>query len=292
MDNLLTDTCLKAEDWLQHYRNPVILWSGGKDSTALLHLLIHEVGVKLPCVQWREPWMRDRYELSDYLIREWELDVYDWAPSRVTLTDGTAPDGSHQIDFLKYMQWGQQTACMVAVGTQAPVEGQPWRCGMDVLQRPLGTFAWPWDACFHGQKSADVDPIKGQVPLAMDVRRIPDGPDQLFLLRDWSDNDVWSYLEAAGVPNDDTRYGKDSMGRWDHLADRSRNADYLHVCTACMSRRGETTVWCPKVNAEVNNVSAYLPYEDHAIPEQGFAHKSEDVAGRPIARITDGRVAA
>jgi hypothetical protein len=46
------------------------------------------------------------------------------------------------------------------------------------------------------------------------------------------------------------------------------------------------------VQAEVNNVSAYLPYEDHAMPELGFVHKSEDVAGRPIARITDGRVAA
>jgi hypothetical protein len=292
MAKLLTDTCLKAEDWLQHYRSPVVLWSGGKDSTALLHLLLHEVGVKLPCVQWREPWMRDRYELSDRLIREWDLDVYDWAPGRIALTDGTAPDGSHQIDFLKYQQWGRQTGCMVAVGTQEPVFGQPWRCGMDALQRPLGTFDWPWDACFHGQKSADVDPIKGQVPLAMDVRRTPDAPDQLFLLRDWTDNDVWSYLEAAGVPNDDTRYGKDSMGRWDHLADRSRNADYLHVCTACMSRRGHATVWCPKVSAEVNNVSAYLPYEDHAIPEQGFTHQSQDVAGRPIARITDGRVAA
>jgi hypothetical protein len=59
-----------------------------------------------------------------------------------------------------------------------------------------------------------------------------------------------------------------------------------------MSRKAPATVWCPKHQAQVNNISAHLPYEDHAMPELGFAHKSEDVAGRPIARIIDGRVAA
>jgi len=292
MDQLVTDTCRKAERWLSEFRNPCVLWSSGKDSTAMLHLLIHKVGVKLPCVQYREPWFRDRYELADALTRAWDLDVYDYAPGRIALTDGTAPDGSHQVDFLKYQQWGVNTALMVAVGTQAPVEGKPWRCGLEALSRPLGTFAWPWDACFHGQKSADVDPIKGQVPLAMDVRRTPDAPTQLFLMREWRDADIWEYLEREGVPNDETRYGKDSEGRWHHMADKSRNADYPHICTACMSRKAPAAVWCPKVQAQVNNIAAHLPYEDHAIPEQGFEWKSETVAGRPTTKLIDGRVAA
>lgn len=292
MIDLITDTCRKAERWLSEFSNPCVLWSGGKDSTAMLHLLIHKVGVKLPCVQWREPWMRDRYELSDHLIREWDLDVYDYAPGKIALTDGTTPEGGHQIDFIKYQQWGNQTACMVVVTGQEPVEGKPWRCGMAVLSRPLGTFAWPWDACFHGQKSDDVDPIKGRMPLAMDVRRTPDCPAQLFPMRDWTDEDVWNYLESEGVRNDETRYGKDSDGRWRHLADRSRNADFPHICTNCMSRRGAATVWCPKHQAEVNNVSVWLPYEDHAIPEQGVVWRSDDMASRPTTRIQDGRVAA
>lgn len=258
----------------------------------MLHLLVHKVGAKLPCVQWREPWMRDRYEFSDKLIREWDLDVYDWAPGKIALTDGTAPDGSHQIDFLKYQQWSPTTACAVAVGTQAPVEGKPWRCGLDALSRPTGTFIFPWDSVFHGQKSADVDPIKGSVPLAMDVRRTPDAPTQLFLMREWSDAQIWEYLERECVPNDETRYAKDGNGQWSHKADKSRNADYLHVCTACMSRRAPETVFCPKTNSEINNVSAWMPYEDHAIPEQGFRWRSDDIPGRPIAKIQDGRVAA
>ena len=292
MEQLITDTCRKAERWLSEFSNPCVLWSGGKDSTAMLHLLIHKVGAKLPCVQWREPWFRDRYELADALTRAWNLDVYDYAPSKIALTDGTTPEGSHQIDFIKYQQWGKQTACMVVVTAQEPADGKAWRCGMDALQRPLGTFAWPWDACFHGQKSEDEDPIKGKMPLAMDVRRMPDCPAQLFLMRDWTDEDVWNYLEAEGVPNDETRYGKDSGGSWRHLADRSRNADFPHICTACMSRKGAATVWCPKHQAEVNNVSAWLPYEDHAIPDQGVVWRSDDVASRPTTRTEDGRVAA
>jgi hypothetical protein len=111
-------------------------------------------------------------------------------------------------------------------------------------------------------------------------------------MRDWNDADVWRYLEAEGIPNDDTRYGLDSSGAWTHLADKSRNADYPHVCTRCISRAETDTVWCPKLVAQVNNISANLPYEDHANSAQGFEHMSQNVAGRPITRITDGRVAA
>lgn len=291
MNELVADTCRKAERWLADFRDPCVLWSGGKDSTAMLHLLVHKVGVKLPCVQYREPWFRDRYELADRLTREWDLDVYDYAPSKIALTDGTAPDGTPQVDFVKYQQWGQMASIIVISGTQPPVDGKPWRCGLDALSRPLGTFGWPWDACFHGQKSADVDPIKGQVPLAMDVRRTPDSPTQLFLMRDWTDADVWNYLEAEGVPNDTTRYEK-ADGQWRHIDDKSRNADYPHICTACMSRVAPATVWCPKVQADTNNISAHLPYEDHAIPEQGFEWKSQDINGRPTAKIINGRQAA
>jgi hypothetical protein len=292
MDKLVADTCRKAERWLNEFSAPCVLWSGGKDSNAMLHILLHKVGVKLPCVQYRDPWFRDRYELADALTRAWDLDVHDYPPSRVALTDGTSPDGKHQIDFLKYQQWGQQTALIISIGSQPPVDGKPWRCGLDALQRPLGAFAWPWDACFHGQKSADVDPIKGLLPLSVDAQRIADAPTQLYLMRDWSDEDVWRYLEAEGIPNDETRYGRDDTGSWSHLADKSRNADYPHVCTRCISRAETDTVWCPKLNAQVNNISAHLPYEDHANSAQGFEHRSQNVSGRPITRIIDGRVAA
>jgi diphthamide synthase (EF-2-diphthine--ammonia ligase) len=77
-------------------RQPVVLWSGGKDSTAMLHLIRYEVGVKLPCVQWREPRFRSRYAHSDRLANAWDLEMYDWtlaglcADRRLRHRDGAA----------------------------------------------------------------------------------------------------------------------------------------------------------------------------------------------------------
>jgi 3'-phosphoadenosine 5'-phosphosulfate sulfotransferase (PAPS reductase)/FAD synthetase len=69
-------------------RQPVVLWSGGKDSTAMLHLIRYEVGAKLPVIQWREPRFRSRYAFSDRLANAWDLEMYDYAPMDYMLTDG------------------------------------------------------------------------------------------------------------------------------------------------------------------------------------------------------------
>ena len=62
---LIKDTCRQVERWLGQCANPVVLWSGGKDSTAMLHLIRYEVGANLPVIQWREPRFRSRYAFSD-----------------------------------------------------------------------------------------------------------------------------------------------------------------------------------------------------------------------------------
>jgi 3'-phosphoadenosine 5'-phosphosulfate sulfotransferase (PAPS reductase)/FAD synthetase len=56
--DVIKDTCRKVEQWLGQCANPVVLWSGGKDSTAMLHLIRYEVGANLPVIQWREPRFR------------------------------------------------------------------------------------------------------------------------------------------------------------------------------------------------------------------------------------------
>jgi 3'-phosphoadenosine 5'-phosphosulfate sulfotransferase (PAPS reductase)/FAD synthetase len=271
LQNLVDETLTRAEYWLREFRNPVVLWSGGKDSTAMLHLLIFKLGVRLPCVQWREPRFRHRYAHSDLLAREWDLTLFDYAPGRIAIQDGfDIETGQPRFDFLKYYQWGHHSALVLSLGTEHPKEGEPYLCGLtDVLQRPTGSFNWPWDAAFHGQKSADVDLIKGGVPLAQDVRRVDDSPTQLFLMRHWTDDDIFDYLEAEGVPMDPTRYDRAS-GKWGHKQDKSSNADYYPICWNCVNRHLSAPVWCPKLRSEVNSIAHLAPYEDNAIPEQGF----------------------
>ncbi len=272
---LVDQSLFRIEHWLREFRAPVVLWSGGKDSTAMLHLLRFKLGVNLPCVQWREPRFRHRYAHSDLLAREWDLTLYDYAPGRIAIQDGyDIETGEPRFDFLKYYQWGHHSALVLSLGTEHPTESEVregrYLCGLtDVLQRPCGSFNWPWDSAFHGQKSADVDLIKGGVPLMQDVRRVEDSPTQLFPMRHWTDDDIFDYLEAEGVPMDPTRYDRAS-GKWGHKQDKSHNADYYPICWNCVNRHLSSPVYCPKLRSEVNNIAHLAPYEDNSIPEQGF----------------------
>jgi hypothetical protein len=294
MDQLVTDTCRKVERWLAASANPVVLWSGGKDSTAMLHLIRFKVGAKTPVVQWREPRFRHRYAHSDMLAQAWDLEVYDWSPISYALTDGyDIETGVPRFDFVKMYEMAPRKVMFLCLGTEEPqpeeLASGRYLCGLDALKRPTGTFNFPWDAAFHGQKSADVDLIKGQVPLAQDALVQVGVPTQYYPMRHWSDADVWNYLEAEGVPNDETRYEK-ADGVWQHRKDKSANSDYYPVCWNCVNRHLGDTVWCPKNLCETNNISSLAPYIDLQSEAQGFRPTWQDstVNGVGHAALTSG----
>jgi uncharacterized protein len=148
MTNLISETCRKVESWLDQCANPCVLWSGGKDSTAMLHLIRHEVGAKLPCVQWREPRFRSRYAHSDRLAAEWDLEVYDWTPLAYALTDGyDIETGQPRFDFVKCYEMAPRKVMFLCLGTEEPkaeeLASGRYLCGLDALRRPTGTFSLP-----------------------------------------------------------------------------------------------------------------------------------------------------
>jgi 3'-phosphoadenosine 5'-phosphosulfate sulfotransferase (PAPS reductase)/FAD synthetase len=93
-----------------------------------------------------------------------------------------------------------------------------------------------------------VDPYEGPVPLRAaeaDVGNV----HMVFPLRDWTDDDLWDYIELTKVPFDTRRY-KDRQ----EIADRWHNPDYFHACTACIDPREEREmVFCPKLQREIPN---------------------------------------
>jgi hypothetical protein len=220
-------------------------------------------------VQYREPKLRQRYAYSDDLIKQWDLEVYDYPASKITVLHGPDTEtGEPRFDFLKYQQWGK--ACMViAQGTERPKKGERFLCALDdYLKRPVGFFSWPWDAAYIGTKSSDVDTIKGPIPLAMDIRYAEGSPVSLYPLRDWTDEDVFSYMEENGITPDSNRYVKRG-GKWIGNPDKSMNSDYYPVCVNCIDRRGPKYVYCPKLNGTITNISESVPYEDIVMEDLG-----------------------
>jgi hypothetical protein len=270
MNELIAATVDRIHAWHARWPNAAVLWSGGKDSTAMLHVLLHYCGLDLPIVQYREPKLRERYAYSDRLIKEWGLTIYDYPPTRMAIADG--PDvetGEMRFDMLKYYQWGQ-TAVVMSLGTERPKPGERYLCGVtDFLQRPTGNFNWPWEAVYIGTKYEDTDLIKGHVPLALDIRNVPGGPVSLYPMRDWSDKDIYTYLEDHGVTPDPTRYIKTEAG-WVNNPDKSLNADFYPTCFNCVDRHQGPHVDCPKLKARISNISHLAPYEDIVFPDLGF----------------------
>ena len=268
--HLINKTINRIKEWNKRWPRAVVLWSGGKDSTALLHLIRYGAEIDIPVIQYRQPKFRERYAYSDYLIKEWNLEVYEYPPMKVALADG--PDvntGDVRFDMLHYFQWGRN--CVVlSLGTETPKPDEKFLCGVtDFLQRPTGTFNWPWGAVFIGTKYEDTDLIKGHVPLAQDIRIVDGAPVSLYPMRDWTDDEIFWYLEDSGIEPDPTRYIKEN-GQWKNNPDKSLNADFYPACFNCVNRHLDRHVYCPKLNATITNISDMAPYEDVVIPDLGF----------------------
>jgi hypothetical protein len=268
--HLIDKTINRIKEWNKRWPRAVVLWSGGKDSTALLHLIRYGAEIDIPVIQYRQPKFRERYAYSDYLIKEWGLEVYEYPPMKVALADG--PDvntGEVRFDMLHYFQWGSN--CVVlSLGTETPKYGEKFLCGVtDFLQRPTGTFNWPWGAVYIGTKYEDTDLIKGHVPLAQDIRIVDGAPVSLYPMRDWTDDEIFWYLEDNGITPDPTRYVKTNE-KWQNNPDKSLNADFYPTCFNCVNRHLGNHVHCPKLNATITNISDMAPYEDIVIPDLGF----------------------
>lgn len=268
--HLINKTINKIKEWNKRWPRAVVLWSGGKDSTALLHLIRYGAEIDIPVIQYRQPKFRERYAYSDRLIKEWDLEVYEYPPMKVSLADG--PDvntGEVRFDMLHYFQWGRDCV-ILSLGTENPKEGERFLCGVtDFLQRPTGTFNWPWGAVYIGTKFEDTDLIKGHVPLAQDIRIVDGSPVSLYPMRDWTDEEIFWYLEDNGIEPDPTRYIKQN-DTWKNNPDKSLNADFYPACFNCVNRHMGRHVHCPKLNATITNISDMAPYEDIVIDDLGF----------------------
>lgn len=235
-----------------------ICWSGGKDSMVLLHLM-RQLDYRLPVIFFREPWQPRKYVFHDQLIRDWNLFVLSWHPAAVAYQQV----GDEFEVQNRYVIGQIDMTC--PTGIIPPVGDLPWACGLAMGNRPTQASleVYPHlQSLWVGHKRSDGDPILGgDAGTRVQGLVRADGSRTFFPLRDWTDADVWAYIEEFNVPYDAERYEKHE-GVWRERPDRRHNADYVHACMACVDRRPDAprVVHCPKLDMDVANCSEDLAW--------------------------------
>lgn len=268
MEQHLSYKILKASDLmlsvLTKYKNPVVMSSFGKDSMVMLDIL-KKLGQKLPILFHKEPFEPTKYEFANSVIQEEGYTVYDYPPSLTTIIKNNGV-----TEIVSYYQAGppngESTAyTYVPTGIKPYEEGESFLCGYeDIYSKPLGSFNFPWDVCFVGHKSSDIDPVIGKVPLLVDIKQTVGGADYAFPLRYFTDENIWEYTEKYKVAYNKKRYrdGKE-------LSDISHNPDYFRACTRCMDKDEGEVVFCPKLQSEISNIASSLRYEK-TVPKPAY----------------------
>jgi hypothetical protein len=258
-DQKLAAARLQVRTIMRVAERPAVMCSFGKDSMVLLHLVRTE-GFNLPVIFHREPFLPRKYYFSRKVIALWNLTIYDFPPLQTAVQEH---GGNYEI--VNYYPAGARP-CLVPTGLTAPAAGEKPLCALhDIYLKPTGTFNYPWDVVFHGHKSSDVDPVYGPVPLSADFARNIDSASAAFVLRHFTDEDIWTYTERFKLPVHDERYEK-ADGAWRERADRTQNPDYFPACWACMVKDGGA-VPCPRLGGlETANVSAQLRWAKREEP--------------------------
>lgn len=241
-------------------QQPVVMSSFGKDSMVLLDLARRALGT-FPVVFYREPFFPEKYRFANAVIDMWGLTVYDYP----TLGTKVLKVGD-QYEVANFMQVGKEpsTYLWIPTGVVPPQTGKPFLCGLlDLVQKPTGTFAFPWKTLLIGHKSADVDPLHG--PLKLKAQVIEGSPKLVFPLEAFTDEDIWDYTVAAKLPIHATRYNE--ADNWAEHEDKTYNQDYFPTCMACLDKDGPDTVYCPKLAQEVKMCKDEALYDTAAFPQ-------------------------
>lgn len=228
--------------------------------------LTRALGYPLPLIYHRNHWFPEKNAFADYLTQFWQLEVHDWPPAECGVKVHeyvSGPAGAAGTDDTGVIQTVSRYQISTARGVGGmdvpngildPEEGKPFLCAVtDILARPKAIILHhPWDLYLSGHKGSDKDIFEGPCPLRCDYQEIQGGPSIAFPLIEWNDDDVWDYIDEFNVPIQTTRY---DVANHTELPDKRFNNDYVHACTRCIDRRQPGTVYCPKLNREIPNVS-------------------------------------
>ena len=194
-----------------------------------------------------------KYEFADKIIKDWDLEVYDYLPTQISLMNK-----ENKIDAIMLRSFGQNGWAYVASELHSGNGGCVLR---DFVSAPIIPFYdYKWDLTFIGNKSCDEDPILGKTPIKKGASRV--GNTILYCpIRKWTNKDIWAYTERYNVPYNDRRY--DKSNGYKEFKDKTYNENYHFCCTDCVNPNKDEMVMCPLLGKEIKNIGNNMKYEEN-----------------------------
>lgn len=203
-------------------KNPVLAWSGGKDSTFLLQLML-DLKLRFSVLTLPHLWTKDQFSFVKDLIGKHSLSVFFYAPLGVNYMRPHVT--------VNYQMGG-------TVITRVMDHYYSERCGIDAGREAVTeTHMQPpyiWDLTVVGTKRTD----KHELVERFDFKDT-DGHRFFKPLWDWTDDQVLDTIEKKGY-------------MVDKRTDPRVDTGHYVGCMACLDT--SEAVYCPKVKRSIQGV--------------------------------------
>lgn len=155
-----------------------VMWSAGKDSTAMLHLICVEMGIKTPVVSEKDDLdYPGEHEYTKRLAEQWGLDLEIITP---------------KLSPLAYLRGADLEAdCDV----HSRKSGLSKACFYNLVEESNKRF----DLIFLGIRAAESAHRKALREFRSRLYTIKNGETKCIPIADWTGLDVYAYIESRGI---------------------------------------------------------------------------------------------
>lgn len=236
---MIEETKYSIRQILQAARNPIVAWSGGRDSMLLLHLT-REIQPDIAIVWFKQNVSREWERWCESIIVEWDLQVFTYPAS-----DTYYLPNDQGLTLIDEYSFGLDVM-PVLTDVSDDVE-----CGAKVNGTRVPSFSYPWDATLTGYRASDRHSILGSNFFPEDGTQC--GNTKLFApMRWWADTDVERVSRGLNLP-------------------QPPEDDTLHRCTNCL-QPGDDEVFCSQVDGFIprlkwDSVTALANFRTRFVPQ-------------------------
>lgn len=227
--------------------DPVVCWSGGKDSQIVLWL-VRQVDPRVKVAYFSLNNDSRKLAFINEMANVWDLSLFFLEPVAIDM----AGQGEH-IEVIYLFRIGD---FLFHLGMQGNGRLTNPICAIEMHNSNPSSDLLDGSLIFHGHKSSDVDTLYGPAPLKSDSAVSPSGRTKIvYPLKDWTDQDVWDATRFLNIPQNWRRYNKETGAK---LESDVFNSDAYNLCTNCIQPGKGDLVECPKVKGVIRSIASEI----------------------------------